>query len=71
MNRYISGHNVHTGSVTDGKEWGRETELAYTLQSGTFKDLTMRIRNSTIRRDYSTNSFDENRVIVSYPLNIF
>lgn len=71
MNRYISGHNVHTGSVTDGKEWGRETELAYTLQSGTFKDLTMRIRNSTIRRDYSTNAFDENRVIVSYPLNIF
>lgn len=22
MNRYISGDNVHTGSITDGKEWG-------------------------------------------------
>lgn len=70
MNRYLSGSNVHTGTVTDGKEWGRETELAYTLQSGTFKDLNLRLRNSTIRRDYSTSEFDENRLIVSYPLNI-
>ncbi len=70
MNRYLSGSNVHTGTITDGKEWGRETELAYTLQSGTFKDLNLRIRNSTIRRDYSTSEFDENRLIVSYPLNI-
>ena len=70
MNRYLSGSNVHTGTLTDGKEWGRETELAYTLQSGTFKDLNLRIRNSTIRRDYSTSEFDENRLIVSYPLNI-
>ena len=70
MNRYLSGSNVHTGTVTDGKEWGRETELAYTLQSGTFKDLNLRLRNSTMRRDYSTNEFDENRLIVSYPLNI-
>ena len=70
MNRYLSGSNVHTGTITDGKEWGHETELAYTLQSGTFKDLNLRIRNSTIRRDYSTSEFDENRLIVSYPLNI-
>ena len=70
MNRYLSGSNVHTGTLTDGKEWGRETELAYTLQSGTFKDLNLRIRNSTIRRDSSTSEFDENRLIVSYPLNI-
>ncbi|MGY2251277.1 OprD family porin, partial [Pseudomonas gingeri] len=34
MNRYISGDNVHIGTVTDGKEWGRESELAYTVQSG-------------------------------------
>ena len=70
MNRYISGDNVHTATVTDGKEWGRETELAYTVQSGTFKSLNMRWRNSTMRRDYSTSEFDENRVIVSYPLSI-
>ena len=70
MNRYISGDNVHTGTVTDGKEWGRESELAYTIQSGTFKDLNVKWRNSTIRRDFSNNEFDENRLIVSYPINL-
>lgn len=70
MNRYISGDNVHAGSVTDGKEWGRESEVAYTLQSGTFKDLNVRLRNASIRRDFSTNQFDENRLIVSYPLRL-
>ncbi|MCF4998657.1 outer membrane porin, OprD family [Pseudomonas syringae] len=70
MNRYISGDNVHTGTITDGKEWGRESELAYTVQSGTLKDLNVRWRNSTIRRDFSNNEFDENRLIVSYPINL-
>ena len=70
MNRYISGDNVHTGTITDGKEWGRESELAYTVQSGTFKSLNVRWRNSTIRRDYSSNEFDENRIFISYPLSL-
>lgn len=70
MNRYIKGDNVHTSTVDDGKEWARETELAYVVQSGTFKDLSVKWRNSTMRRDFSTNAFDENRVIVSYPLNL-
>ncbi|WP_271198556.1 OprD family porin, partial [Pseudomonas turukhanskensis] len=58
MNRYISGDNVHTSTVTDGKEWGRESELAYTVQSGTFKNLNVKWRNSTMRRDFNTNEFD-------------
>lgn len=70
MTRYISGDNVRVGSVRDGKEWGRETELAYTLQSGTLRDLTVRWRSSTLRRDFSSNEFDEHRVIVSYPFSI-
>jgi hypothetical protein len=70
MNRYISGDNVHTGTITDGKEWGRESELAYTVQSGTFKNLNLKWRNSTMRRDYSTNEFDENRIFVSYPISL-
>lgn len=70
MNRYIKGDNVHTATVDDGKEWARESELAYVIQSGTFKDLSLKWRNSTMRRDFSTNSFDENRVIVSYPLSL-
>jgi len=70
MNRYISGDNVHTGTITDGKEWGRESELGYTVQSGALKDLNVRWRNSSIRRDYSTNEFDENRLIITYPLSL-
>lgn len=72
MTRYISGDNVHVANTTDdGKEWGRESELAYTVQSGTFKDLNLKWRNSSMRRDWgNTNSFDENRLIISYPLSL-
>ncbi|BCT31822.1 OprD family porin [Pseudomonas protegens] len=70
MNRYISGSNVHTATVSDGKEWGRESELGYTVQSGTLKNLNLKWRNSTMRRDFSNNEFDENRLIVSYPLSL-
>ena len=70
MNRYISGDNVHVGTVTDGKEWGRESELAYTVQSGTFKNLNLKWRNSSMRRDFNANEFDENRIFVSYPLSL-
>lgn len=71
MNRYIHGDNVHNSSTDDGTEWGRESELAYTIQSGPLKTLNVKWRNSTMRRDWGkTNSFDENRLIVSYPLNL-
>ncbi len=70
MNRYISGDNVHTASTDDGKEWIRDTELAYVIQSGALKNLSMKWRNSSVRRDFSSNQFDENRLIFNYPLSI-
>ncbi|MNZ78962.1 Porin-like protein NicP precursor [compost metagenome] len=72
MNRYIHGDNVEIANVTDdGSEWGRESELAYTVQSGTFKSLNVKWRNSSMRRDWgSKNSFDENRLIISYPFSL-
>ncbi|MGJ7514969.1 OprD family porin [Pseudomonas baetica] len=70
MNRYISGDNVHTTRTDDGKEWGRETEVAYVIQSGALKNLSMAWRNSTLRCDFSSNEFDENRLIFNYPLKI-
>ena len=45
-------------------------ELGYTVQSGALKDLNVKWRNSTMRRDYSNNEFDENRVIISYPISL-
>lgn len=71
MNRYLSGDHVHVGAVRDGEEWGRESELAYVVQSGAFKALSFKWRNSSMRRDWGSNtSFDENRLIISYPLSL-
>lgn len=71
MNRFIKGTNVHTATIEDGEDRGRESELAYVFQGGTFKSLTLRWRNSTLRRNYGTNSsFDENRLIIQYPVSI-
>jgi len=70
MNRYISGDNVHAGSVTDGEEWGRESELAYTIQSGPAKNLNIKWRNSSLRQDFASRDLDENRIIIQYPLSI-
>ncbi len=70
MNRYISGDNIEVGARDDGKEWGRESELAYTVQSGPLKSLNIKWRNSSIRRDYSSTEFDEHRLIINYPLSI-
>lgn len=72
MTRYIKGTEVQNAVTDDGTEWGRESELAYVLQDGSLKNLTLRWRHSTIRRDWAPNaSFDEHRLIVSYPLNLF
>ncbi|MBI6568273.1 OprD family porin [Pseudomonas synxantha] len=71
MNRYIHGNHVRNSSTDDGTEWGRESEMGYTVQSGAFKLLNVRWRYSTMRRDWGrTNSFDEHRFIVSYPLSL-
>ena len=70
MNRYISGDNVHTGTITDGTEWGRESELAYTVQSGPLKSFNVKWRNASIRKSFSTNEFDENRIFINYPISL-
>ncbi len=69
MNRYVSGDNIHTGGRTDAEEWGRESELAYTFQEGTLKNLSVRWRNSDVRRDVGAD-LHENRLIINYPLSI-
>lgn len=72
MNRFIKGTNVHQGTVDDGEDRGRESEISYVVQSGPLKLLGMKWRNSTLRRNYgNTNSFNENRLIFQYPLSLF
>lgn len=69
MNRYTSGSNIHASGRTDAEEWSRETELAYTIQEGTLKNLNVRWRNSDVRRDVGQD-LHENRLIINYPLSI-
>ncbi|THG80574.1 OprD family porin [Pseudomonas sp. A-1] len=72
MTRYISGEDAEVAGVSDGKEWVRETELAYVVQSGPLKSLNLKWRNASIRKSWASNGtdFDENRLIVNYPLNL-
>ncbi|MNV59696.1 outer membrane porin, OprD family [compost metagenome] len=58
-------------ATPNGKEWGSEIELSYKVQSGSWKNLNVRLRNASIRRDYNSNEFDDNRVIVNYPFSLF
>lgn len=51
-----------------GKEWERVTDIAYVVQSGPVKGLSVLWRNSTNRSNYA-DSGDENRFIVRYTLN--
>lgn len=69
MVRYGHGDNATTKQGTNGKEWERDTEIGYTVQSGSFKNLTLRVNNSTNRRTFNSD-FDQTRVIISYPLSM-
>jgi len=72
--RYINGDHIKVpGSTAENKEWERDTELKYQVQSGTFKDVSVRLRNSTYRSNYErwARDMDETRVIVSYNFSIF
>lgn len=70
MNRYTHGENAHLPGVVNGKEWGRDMELGYVVQSGPYKQLSIRWRNASMRRSYGSGSFDENDLILFYPISI-
>ena len=69
MVRYGHGDNATTKQGTNGKEWERDTEIGYTVQSGSFKNLSLRVNNSTNRRTFNSD-FDQARVIISCPLSM-
>ncbi|KRW64439.1 porin [Pseudomonas sp. TTU2014-096BSC] len=71
MTRYITGDNFDrvagADAGTEGKEWERNTDIAYTFQEGALKNLNVKWRNATSRNNYG-NDLDENRLIVSYTI---
>lgn len=73
MTRYVSGSGANTGTTSNGKEWERDIEAKYVIQSGPAKDLSLRLRQATYRSSdavyYGSASLDELRLIAQYPLN--
>ncbi len=87
MARYISGDHIddshYRGGPTgaygrygeDGKRWERDIEMRYVVQSGPAKDLSLRLRQASIRSTEAVARADtadnnEVRVIVEYPLQL-
>ncbi|MFZ6044664.1 OprD family porin [Pseudomonas sp. CR3202] len=68
--RYITGDNVDTGQGFEGKDWERDLDVSYAVQSGALKGLGVRVRNVTARSNYRTD-IDENRLILSYTWTLF
>ncbi len=72
MTRYVNGDGVEQGAVRDGREWERDTDLAYVVQSGSLRGFNVRVRNVTFRSgDGLTQDIDENRIILGYTLALW
>ncbi|WP_339542946.1 OprD family porin [Pseudomonas sp. JAI120] len=72
MTRYVQGRSIEAGAVTDGHEWERDMDIAYVIQSGPLKDLSLRWRNVSFRSGNGlTTDLDENRVILGYQIALW
>jgi len=72
MTRYVDGTHAQTATVRNGREWERDTDLAYTVQSGPLKNVNVRLRNATLRSSNGlTSDIDESRIIIGYSLALW
>ncbi|MOA10096.1 Porin-like protein NicP precursor [compost metagenome] len=79
--RYVKGDDVDPTNIATSKsaqlrarnekghEWERSSDIIYVVQSGPLKNLSLRWRNATNRSNFA-DSADENRVILSYVINL-
>ncbi|MBV7479337.1 OprD family porin [Pseudomonas sp. PDM31] len=56
--------------LTDQKRWERDIEAKYVVQSGSLKDLSLRVRQATTRATAFESDLNEVRVIIEYPLAV-
>ncbi|MBK5002591.1 OprD family porin [Pseudomonas sp. S31] len=75
--RYVKGDQVDPQRIAtakgralaardgEGEEWERTTDVTYVVQSGAFKNVSLRWRNASMRSNFA-DAADENRVIVGY-----
>jgi hypothetical protein len=68
MTRYLKGNDGK--SDTQIKESERDTELAYVVQSGTFKGVGVKLRNYVYRADFARGR-DSNRIYFTYDIALW
>ncbi len=68
MTRYVTGDNFARAGVSEGKEWERDTDIAYTFQEGALKNLNIKWRNASFRSNGAGDDIDQNRLIASYTI---
>ncbi len=56
--------------LTDQRRWERDIEAKYVVQGGSLKDLSLRLRQATVRSSAFESDLEEVRVIVEYPLAV-
>ncbi|KRP43007.1 porin [Pseudomonas libanensis] len=56
--------------LTDQRRWERDIEARYVVQSGRFKDLSLRLRQATVRSSAFESDLEEVRLIAEYPLAV-
>lgn len=64
MTRYVRGDQIDL-AVGEGREWERDTDIAYAFGDGPLKNLKVTWRNATYRSSF-VRDLDENRLILSY-----
>lgn len=73
---YSNANSVYMRRDADGnplkdqKRWERDIEAKYVVQTGSLKDLSLRLRQATTRATAFESDLDEVRLIVEYPLSV-
>jgi len=68
--KYVKGTGAKvSATIDDAKEWERDLQVSYVIQSGPVKGLSFRVRQATYRNDFNS-PLDEVRFITEYPLSL-
>ncbi|WP_437884058.1 OprD family porin [Pseudomonas sp. LRF_L74] len=71
MGRYIKGSGIERGAgLSSGREWERDIDLAYVIQSGPLEGVGLKWRNAVYRTSY-TSDIDETRIFVTYTMKLW
>lgn len=74
---YSNANSVYMRRGADGaplqdqNRWERDIEARYIIQSGSLKDMSLRVRQATTRATDFESDLDEVRLIVEYHCNCF